>query len=154
MARSILSFGMFSVRAAKTAARSRAFMPGSGGPNFAATVISRASLENSLERIASCLPFLCMMFLNWLCPDIPSGLQCGPARLEAKRFPPSPRRARETYDVDISRQFQEIKQPERLVAASGGGITYFTFAAVCENRISRDSSSPAIGVVLISAAMA
>src|ERR1700730_7613983 len=125
MARSILSFGMFSARAAKTAARSRAFMPGSGGPNFAATVISRASLGNSLGGIASCLPFLCMMFLNWLCPDIPSGLQCGPARLEAKRFPPSPRRARETYDVDISRQFQEIKKPERLVAASGGWNNLF-----------------------------
>src|SRR3984893_15476426 len=80
MARSILSFGMFSARAARTAARSRAFMAGSGRPNFAATVISRASLENSLERIASCLPFLCMMFLNWLCPDIPSRLQCGPLR--------------------------------------------------------------------------
>ena len=30
----------------------------------AATVISRASFEKSFERIASCLPFLCMMFLN------------------------------------------------------------------------------------------
>ena len=39
-------------------------MLGSGMPIFAATVISRANLEKSLERIASCLPFLCMMFLN------------------------------------------------------------------------------------------
>jgi hypothetical protein len=66
IARSMLSFGMFSALAAMTAARRRAFIAGSGRPNFAATVISRASLEKSLERIASCLPFLCMMFLNWL----------------------------------------------------------------------------------------
>ena len=64
MARSILSLGMFSARAASTASRSRGFMLMSGMPIFAATVISRASLEKSLERIASCLPFLCMMFLN------------------------------------------------------------------------------------------
>jgi hypothetical protein len=31
---------------------------------------------------------------------------------------------------------------------------YFTFAAVCENRILRDSSSAAIGALLISAALA
>ena len=39
-------------------------MLGSGRPSLAATVISRASLENSLDRIASCLPLRCMMFLN------------------------------------------------------------------------------------------
>ena len=46
------------------AARKRGFMAGSGRPNLAETVISRASLPNSLERIASCLPLRCMMFLN------------------------------------------------------------------------------------------
>ena len=45
-------------------------MFGSGMPILAATVISRASLEKTLERIASCFPFLCMMFLNWLWPAI------------------------------------------------------------------------------------
>jgi hypothetical protein len=64
MARSILSFGMFSARAASTADRSRAFIAGSGVPSFAATVISRASLEKRRERIASCRPLRCMMFLN------------------------------------------------------------------------------------------
>ena len=49
MARSILSFGMFSARAAMIAARSRAFMAGSGMPSLAETVISRASLPNSLD---------------------------------------------------------------------------------------------------------
>src|SRR5664279_5817677 len=116
MARSILSFGMFSARAAKTAARSRAFMDGSGRPNFAATVISRASFEKSLARIASCLPFLCMMFLNWLCPAIAVFyLQFGPAaplRSGALTYPPhgagwfgQGKRA----EADISRCFQEIK---------------------------------------------
>jgi hypothetical protein len=68
MARSILSFGMFSWRAAITAARSRGFIAGSGVPNFAATVISRASLLNSLDFWASCRPLRCMMFLNWEWP--------------------------------------------------------------------------------------
>jgi hypothetical protein len=75
-----------------------------------------------LERIASCLPFLCMMFLNWLCPDIPSRLQCGqPRGSKPTRFRALARGARwpgEPYDVDITRQFQEIKQPKRLVAAA------------------------------------
>src|SRR5215475_4625804 len=72
MARSILSLGMFSARAARMAARNRAFMPGSGTPSLAATVISRASLENNLERTASWRPLRCMMFLNWECPAMTS----------------------------------------------------------------------------------
>src|SRR5215211_12022 len=59
---------MLSARAASTAARRRGFMAGSGRPILAATVISRASLPNSLERIASCRPLRCMMFLNWEWP--------------------------------------------------------------------------------------
>jgi hypothetical protein len=39
-------------------------MSGSGRPIFAATVISRASLENIAERFLSCAPLRCMMFLN------------------------------------------------------------------------------------------
>src|ERR1700754_390316 len=70
MARSILSFGMFSWRAAMTAARSRGFIAGSGVPSLAATVISRASLPNSFDFWASCLPLRCMMFLNWEWPAI------------------------------------------------------------------------------------
>ncbi len=60
----MLSLGMFSARAASMAARRRGFMAGSGRPSLAATVISRASLEKTLDRTASCFPFLCMMFLN------------------------------------------------------------------------------------------
>src|ERR1700737_438230 len=60
----MLSFGMLSARAARTAARRRGFIAGSGRPSLAATVISRESLPNTLERTASCRPLRCMMFLN------------------------------------------------------------------------------------------
>src|SRR5205814_7383246 len=53
---------------ATTAARKRGFIAGSGVPSLAATVISRASLPNSLDFIASCRPLRCMMFLNWEWP--------------------------------------------------------------------------------------
>src|SRR5688572_8854916 len=49
--------------AAITAARSRAFISGSGRPILAATVISRDSLENRFERFLSCAPLRYMMFL-------------------------------------------------------------------------------------------
>src|SRR3954471_10368545 len=68
MARSIESFDMFSWRAEMIAARSRAFIDGSGWPILAATVISRASLPNSFDFWASCFPLRCMMFLNWEWP--------------------------------------------------------------------------------------
>src|SRR5215471_11310519 len=74
MARSIESFDMFSARAAIMAARSRGFIAGSGRPILAATVISRASLLNSLDFTASCRPLRCMMFLNCECPAIASFL--------------------------------------------------------------------------------
>src|SRR5262245_6824732 len=66
----MLSFGIFSARAAMMAARNRAFIVGSGNPSLAATVISRASLPNSFDLAASWRPLRCMMFLNWECPAI------------------------------------------------------------------------------------
>src|SRR5664279_865325 len=74
-ARSIESLDMFSWRAEMIAARSRAFIEGSGWPNLAATVISRASLLNSFDFWASCRPLRCMMFLNWECPAIRSSFR-------------------------------------------------------------------------------
>src|SRR5262252_8138781 len=68
MARSMLSFGMFSWRAATTAARNRGFIAGSGVPSLAETVISRASLPKSFDFWASWRPLRCMMFLNWEWP--------------------------------------------------------------------------------------
>ena len=41
-------------------------------PSFAATVISRASLENIFDRAASCRPLRCMMFLNCEWPAMAS----------------------------------------------------------------------------------
>src|SRR5579871_893733 len=90
MARSILSLGMFSCRAATTAARSRGFMAGSGVPNLAATVISRASLPNSFDFWASCRPLRCMMFLNWEWPAMRG--------LFASREAPSVYRIRSSHD--------------------------------------------------------
>src|SRR4029453_11333246 len=54
------------------APRSLGLKAGSGSPSFADTVISRASLPNSLERALSWRPLRCMMFLNWEWPAIRS----------------------------------------------------------------------------------
>src|SRR5690606_33590149 len=70
MARSILSLGIDCERALATASRSRALKAGSGTPSLAATVISRASFEKTLERAASDLPLRCMMFLACEWPAI------------------------------------------------------------------------------------
>src|SRR5690349_9223393 len=70
MARSILSLGIDWPRAVATARRRRALNAGSGAPSLAATVISRASFENTLLRAASLLPLRCMMFLACEWPAI------------------------------------------------------------------------------------
>src|SRR3982751_4825250 len=70
MARSILSRGIDWARALVTASRRRAFIEGSGTPSLAATVISRASLENTLLRAASLLPLRNMIFLACEWPAI------------------------------------------------------------------------------------
>src|SRR5918994_1613627 len=64
MARWILSFGIDTALAFCTARRRRGFIDGSGVPLLAATVISRAILENIFDRTASWRPLRCMMFLN------------------------------------------------------------------------------------------
>src|SRR5947208_9260787 len=78
---------MFSWRAEMMAARSRAFMPGSGWPILAATVISRASLLNSFDFWASCRPLRCMMFLHWECPAMVSfSILPGMSGWKARRY--------------------------------------------------------------------
>src|SRR5690349_2393398 len=74
MARSILSLGIDWARAFCTARRRRALNAGSGMPSLAATVISRASLENTFERAASDLPLRCMIFLACEWPAMRSPL--------------------------------------------------------------------------------
>src|ERR1700761_5291136 len=68
IARSILSLGMDSALAAMMARRRRALAVGSGRPVLAASVMSRDSLENSLDRILSWRPLRCWMFLNFEWP--------------------------------------------------------------------------------------
>src|SRR5579871_3660025 len=81
IARSILSLGMLSARALATARRRRALADGSGSPCLAARVMSRDSLENSLERSLSCLPLRNWMFLNFECPAMaPRVVEARPPR--------------------------------------------------------------------------
>src|SRR4051812_24555558 len=68
MARSMTSLGIDSALALATASLRREFIAGSAMPDLAATVISRDSLENALERAASARPLRCWMFLNFECP--------------------------------------------------------------------------------------
>ena len=72
MARAMLSFGIDTALAFCTASLRRGFIAGSGAPDLAATVISRASLENIFERTASWRPLRCMMFLNCEWPAMAS----------------------------------------------------------------------------------
>src|SRR4051812_19198875 len=76
MARSMLSFGMEYERAFSIAFCSARFPAGSGPPSFAATMIERESFENSLPRLASAAPFLCLIEDHLLCPDIHRLLNC------------------------------------------------------------------------------
>src|SRR5512133_2753136 len=70
IARSMLSFGIEYERAFSIAFWRARFAAGSGPPSRAATMIARASFEKSLPRFASAAPFLCLIELHLLCPDI------------------------------------------------------------------------------------
>src|ERR687886_1347930 len=70
IARSMLSFGIEYERAFSTAFWSARFAAGSGPPSRAATMIARESLEKSFPRFASAAPFLCLIELHLLCPDM------------------------------------------------------------------------------------
>src|SRR4029077_10168403 len=66
----MLSFGIDAARALSIAFWSERFEAGSGPPSFAATISARVSLVKSCPRLASAAPFLCLMELHLLCPDI------------------------------------------------------------------------------------
>src|SRR5215470_6176927 len=70
MARSIVSLGMFPPFASRIALRRRALASGSPPPLRAATVISLINFVNSLPRLASSAPFLCLILCHFECPDI------------------------------------------------------------------------------------
>src|SRR5579862_6301595 len=65
----MLSFGIEYERAFSIAFCSARLLAGSPPPSFAATMMPRASLENSLPRFASAAPFLCLIDDHLLCPD-------------------------------------------------------------------------------------
>src|SRR2546426_5817209 len=67
---SMLSFGMLEAFAARITVRRRGFPSGSPPPTRAATVISLISLVNTLPRLASAAPFLCLMVCHFECPDM------------------------------------------------------------------------------------
>jgi di/tricarboxylate transporter len=74
IARSITSLGTDCALASLTASRRRGFLSGSGSPILAATVISLASFENSLDRAASWRPLRCWMFAHFEWPAMVLGL--------------------------------------------------------------------------------
>src|SRR3954471_147857 len=84
MARSMLSFGMLAALASATAARSRGLPAGSPPPMRAATVISFRMRVKILPRLASAAPFLCLMVLHLLWPDM--GKAPYEVGVEARRF--------------------------------------------------------------------
>src|SRR5215470_6655921 len=69
MARLMLSAGMFSCLAARTAVRRRGFFSGSP-PDLAAMLISLMRRVKILPRLASSAPFLCLIVAHFEWPDI------------------------------------------------------------------------------------
>src|SRR5204863_4711835 len=88
MARSMLSFGMLFAFASAMAARRRGLPLGSPPPMRAATVISLRIRVKILPRFASAAPFLCLMVLHLLWPDIGG---CSSYILEGRARRPRPR---------------------------------------------------------------
>src|SRR5262245_50006592 len=70
MARSIVSFGILPALASLMALRRRALASGSPPPERAATVISLINFVNSLPRLASSAPFLCLILCHFECRAI------------------------------------------------------------------------------------
>src|SRR6476661_8646034 len=66
----IVSLGMLPPLASRIALRKRALASGSPPPERAATVISLINFVNSLPRLASSAPFLCLILCHFECPDI------------------------------------------------------------------------------------
>src|SRR5215216_7512456 len=66
----MLSFGMEYERAFSIAFASARFAAGSAPPSRAATISARDSLEKSWPRFLSAAPFLCLIELHLLCPDM------------------------------------------------------------------------------------
>src|SRR5260370_38851623 len=70
MERVMLSFGTLSARASRMALASLRFMSGLPPPSLAEIWMARQSLDQSLPRRASAVPFLCLMVAQCECPDM------------------------------------------------------------------------------------
>src|SRR5215813_839728 len=102
IARSIVSFGMFTPRALSTAARNRGLPLMSPPPSRAEIVSSLMTFVHSFDFLESEASFLCLIFDHRLCPDMVVILyhsQAGPAAVllgrEARRSPAAARRPAE-----------------------------------------------------------
>src|SRR3954466_3077866 len=132
IARSMLSLGIEASLAFCTASPSAGLPSMSPPPSFAATVIARASLVNSLPRRASTIAFLCLIPAHLECPAMPWILR-------GKRRARRPRRlARRPQVVEGHRVLVGVHaRPEALVAEWGempvGGEALQRFAV--EHRV-------------------
>src|SRR6478609_3353757 len=70
MARSMVSFGMFTLRALSTAARNRGLPLMSPPPRRAEIVSSLMTFVQSFDLFESEASFLCLIFVHRLCPDM------------------------------------------------------------------------------------
>src|SRR5688572_18866221 len=77
----MLSAGMFTSLAAAMIVRSRGFIPGSPPPLRAATVSSLIRRVNTLPRLASAAPFLCLIVCHLEWPDIEETPEIAPETL-------------------------------------------------------------------------
>src|ERR1700733_6080444 len=82
MARLMLSAGMFSAFAARTAVRRRGLPSGSPPPALAAMVISLIRRVKILPRLASSAPFLCLIVAHFEWPDMETS---GSVKMQAFR---------------------------------------------------------------------
>src|SRR5690348_9576304 len=84
MARLMLSAGMFSALAARTALRRRGLESTSPPPARAAIAISLMRRVKILPRLASVAAFLCLMVAHLECPDITVSIASGVDRRRAR----------------------------------------------------------------------
>src|SRR3954452_19394344 len=82
----MLSLGIEASRAFAIASARRGLPSGSPPPSFAATVIARASLVNSLPRRASTIAFLCLIPAHFECPAMTLMVSARPGGARPLRY--------------------------------------------------------------------
>src|SRR5574341_1111038 len=154
IARRMLSLGMLTARAAMMAARRRELPAGSPPPVRAAVMSSRVILVKALPRAASAFPFLCLIELHLLWPDMEHPLSqrssgndpAGPATPEAggRNAKPPPRMAGQGLVYSIRRRPTLPRGSPRSTIGAGelncrvrDGNGCFLSAIATERRIPR-----------------